>query len=79
MKSLRTWIGLAAAIAGALAGAGCSSSNDPQMTPSDAANFSGKKGGPMSDTKKQAIADFQSNFKKLHPETAGPGGPPTKQ
>jgi len=77
MKS-RTWLGLAAILVGALTGAGCSSSSEPQMPAADAANFAGKKGEPMSDKKKQAIADFQSNFKKLHPETANAGAPPGK-
>jgi hypothetical protein len=78
MKTLRRSIGLVAALFGALAGAGCSSSSDAPMPATDAANFAGKKGAPMSDAKKQAISDFQANFKKLHPDTAGPGGPPNK-
>jgi hypothetical protein len=75
---MQTKIGLAVVLAGVLTGAGCSSAKDPQMSAADAANFSGGKGGPPSDAKKKAMADFQENFKKLHPDSGVPGAPPVK-
>lgn len=63
-------------LASALMGVGCSSGEAP-MSAADAANFNGKKdGGPPSEAKKKAMADFQANFQRLHPSNGAPGAPP---
>jgi hypothetical protein len=78
MESFKKLILGSVVLAGLLVGAGCSS-DPPQMSAGDAANFNGKNAKPMTDEQRKAMTDFQQNFNKLHPPTGGPGVPPPGQ